>query len=399
MENNDINDQIEYEEESSHLDFKVIEYTRSTNPELVKDVLAFANSHHRGDKRIIIGIKKENGKVTIIPVINGTDSAAIQQLLLENISPHPTVTYEPFIYNGESIRVLTIIDENNRPYMLTKDILKDSKLFHKKGSMVIRKGTTTPAINRDDLDRIYKEKQGLQFSFEEKVNVDTGNIIPNVYNLHSTKGLELPSVRDKQEILDQISFKERMLNEDLEKYRQLHSGSYMDNSVSIKNMDLNHLRSELNFVENHYGAIDHYFVAEENSNQMQISLINDGMTPLKNVEVKLSFPQLKGLHIEPKIPNYMNRHIAKGMVSPPSPFNKNYPSVDSKENKTFVTSKLGDLKHKQHHDIFLEPLRIWADETLTNSDVPFTLSIFADNLPEPILHELILRIDTEQKKF
>jgi hypothetical protein len=395
MADNNINDQIEYEEESSHLDFKAIEYKSSTNAELVKDVLAFANSHHRGDKRIIVGVKKEDGKVTIIPVINGTDSAAIQQLILENISPHPVITYEPFIYNGKSIRVLTIIDENNRPYMLTKDLLKDSKLFHKKGSMVIRKGTTTPAINRDDLDRIYKEKQSLQFSFEGKVNIDTGNSLPNVYFIHSIKGFELPSVRDKQEILYQISFKERMLNEDLEKYRQLHSGSYVDNSASIKNMDLPHLRTELNFVENHYGAIDHYFVAEENSNQMQLSLTNDGITPLKNVEIIFTFPQLDGLHIEPKIPNYMNRHILKGMVSPPSPINENYPSVDSKDNNIFVTSKLGDLKHKQHHDIFLEPLRIWADETLTNSDVPFTLSIFADNLPKPIVHELILRIDTE----
>jgi len=391
----DIIEQIEYEEEGSSLDFKAIEYKSAMNAELVKDVLAFANSRVRGDKRIIIGVKKEEGELTIFPVIGGTDSASIQQLVLDNITPAVSVTYEPFDYKGDQLRILTIKDENNRPYVLTKDLLKDGKIFHKKGTMLIRKGTTTLAMSREDMDNVYTEKQKLMAGFVGKLKIDTGGTTSDVYQLKSVRGLVLPSVRDKAEIESQIARKEKMLLEDHQNYSRLYSsGSPMDYSTSYQNMDLPRLRSELNIVENHYGAIDHYFVAEENANKLQMQLINDGSLPLINAEVKLYFPVVKGLHIEPKVASFMNRYMLKGMAAPSFPTMENYSLVEKHGDQTMVTSKLGDLKHKQKHDIFLEPLRIWADKNIEATEIPFTVKIFADNLPDPVNHDLVLKIDS-----
>lgn len=48
-------DLIEYYNENDYLEFKLVEYRGEIGGNLIKDVIALANSHHIADRYIIIG--------------------------------------------------------------------------------------------------------------------------------------------------------------------------------------------------------------------------------------------------------------------------------------------------------------------------------------------------------
>ena len=49
---------IENGYESNFLDFKTKMYSRKGNPDILKDIMAMANSNHLGKKYIIMGIRR-----------------------------------------------------------------------------------------------------------------------------------------------------------------------------------------------------------------------------------------------------------------------------------------------------------------------------------------------------
>lgn len=56
-----LDDIIEYDEESTNLDFKKEEYKKADYTSLIKDVMSMANALNTETKRIIIGAKHKPG--------------------------------------------------------------------------------------------------------------------------------------------------------------------------------------------------------------------------------------------------------------------------------------------------------------------------------------------------
>ncbi|AUD13093.1 hypothetical protein CW734_04600 [Planococcus sp. MB-3u-03] len=85
-----ITDLIENGIESSSLDFKEKMYPKSGTPDLLKDILAMANSNYLGKRYIIMGVKDRVGEERIISGISQDeviDAASYQQFILNNIEP------------------------------------------------------------------------------------------------------------------------------------------------------------------------------------------------------------------------------------------------------------------------------------------------------------------------
>lgn len=57
---------IENAIESSYIDFKEKMYPKKGTPDLLKDILAMANSSHPGEKYIVMGIKDNVGGKRVI---------------------------------------------------------------------------------------------------------------------------------------------------------------------------------------------------------------------------------------------------------------------------------------------------------------------------------------------
>ena len=175
-----IDEIIKYHFEGDYFDFKQEEYKKNKKHELIKDVLALANSDYEGDRFIIIGIhKKDKNTITAFDITDADDSAIIQQIIYENIKPELKIEYIPYEYDEKNLQVLTIKNPINQPYAIKKTIhLPENKgVFLKVDAMKIRKGSFTLDMTLTDLDRIYKKKYNSKPDIEGKIRLafsDTG---------------------------------------------------------------------------------------------------------------------------------------------------------------------------------------------------------------------------------
>ena len=147
----ELSDIIKDRYEGDYLDFKATQYKDNMN--LIKDVLAMANSFSELTKYIICGIKvKPNNEKEIQGIDSNEfkDSAELQQLIYSNIEPDLHIEYLSFEYEGKLLGIIKIENGDNRPYILKKDF---GSL--KKGLCYVRKGSHQTAASREDFDRFY----------------------------------------------------------------------------------------------------------------------------------------------------------------------------------------------------------------------------------------------------
>ncbi|WP_281936364.1 RNA-binding domain-containing protein, partial [Paenibacillus tyrfis] len=134
---------IENHSESERLDFKREPYKQEKQEDLLKDIMAMANSNHPGTKYIIIGIKERPGREPEIIGINAEefkDSSEYQQLVHSNIAPEIDFEYVKFKYQGKLLAAFKINSNYAGVYMMKKDYkgLKQNLVYARKGSYNIR---------------------------------------------------------------------------------------------------------------------------------------------------------------------------------------------------------------------------------------------------------------------
>lgn len=147
-----LEDLLEEGYESERLDFKATEYRTEQRENIIKDIMAMANSLCEDDKYIITGVKDRNGTCEILGIDESfvTDDSNYQQLILDNIEPDVRFSYFTTSYQGKKLGVFHIYGNIDRPYMLKK---KTGSL--RKGFCLIRKGSQQSEVSRSDLDKMY----------------------------------------------------------------------------------------------------------------------------------------------------------------------------------------------------------------------------------------------------
>jgi hypothetical protein len=147
---------IENGYECEYLDFKEQQYVKEKNPDLIKDIMAMANTSYDGEKFIITGIKdKPNGERTLNGIEKNelNDSSNYQQLILNNIEPDISFDYFSFKYKGLYFGVFIIYNNQDKPYMLKKQYKNLNQ-----GLCLIRKGSQHSIATRSDFDNFYLHK-------------------------------------------------------------------------------------------------------------------------------------------------------------------------------------------------------------------------------------------------
>lgn len=162
--NQEITEILNYDAESTNLDFKKEQYLLGKNSkrnELLKDLSSFANHRSDSDKYIFVGIKEKNGMADeFFTVENPIDEASYQQFVLENIEPKMNFEYKIIRHKDCKIAYFRIFGNKDRPYLFKKNVKnpKTDKLEYRIGDGFIRTGTSTKKIDRNDLDIIYQTK-------------------------------------------------------------------------------------------------------------------------------------------------------------------------------------------------------------------------------------------------
>lgn len=144
MNNPGISDLIEsllYQSEGTALDFKKEQYHFSgaderKKSELLKDVLAFANSWRQTDAYILIGIKAvTGGRAEVVGCDDHFDDAQLQQFV--NAKTNRKITFSYSIYEFESKKIgILKIPLQERPTYSTRDygVVKKEVVYYRLGS-------------------------------------------------------------------------------------------------------------------------------------------------------------------------------------------------------------------------------------------------------------------------
>ena len=152
---------IENRTESEFVDFKREFYHKNKIYDLIKDVLSFANVLNKEEKFIIFGID-ENFNLFNINYEEIRDISSINQLINEYCEPYIKTELIEFSYKGTSLLALGILDNFDHPYVIKKDYNKNSDTSLKKGDIYIRKDATNFRASREDLDKIYSNRNKVE---------------------------------------------------------------------------------------------------------------------------------------------------------------------------------------------------------------------------------------------
>ncbi|NHA05464.1 ATP-binding protein [Mucilaginibacter sp. HC2] len=378
----DINELIQYHQESEFLDFKLEEYKDAKRMDLVKDVLAMANAAYSGDRYIIIGIKKNKDEIIFKAVDNPIDSASIQQLIHSNITPEISVTYEPFLFENKSLMVLTIKATADQPYSILKDTPLNEKTVLKKNTMLIRKGSYQVLMGRTDMEQIFAKKfkvknldDQIELGFKEGGHILKMLCIRNIFT---------PSDDNKKQIEDQIHWKEELLQQDPKKYVE-RFGQQTGLQNSYQEMNLPTLNSRLQSVKQNYQEEDQYYLNEERAFKLNFYILNHAEIHLDRAMIELYIPKIEGFKVMPRIqPRVINYIVV-------IPVEEGYPKVTTEAEGYRVSSDIGDVRHQLKHLAFKAPLRVFPDEKLAGSHCIIKVKLHGANLSVP--REFDMRID------
>lgn len=142
------------EDESSSLDFKSEQYpfegaSEDEKGELLKDLLALANSWRREDTYILIGVEEIRGsRSRPVGVSVHLDDAKLQQLVNSKVQKPLQFAYEVQRIDGIEIGVIRI-PVQDRPFFLKKDF---GRL--KKNTVYLRHGSSTNEVDPDEIKRM-----------------------------------------------------------------------------------------------------------------------------------------------------------------------------------------------------------------------------------------------------
>ena len=139
--------------ETNVFDVKQSYYHSKKKFDLIKDVVAFANSSSVDDKYIVFNIDNTTFELSNMDMSSLPDVSEIDNLLNEYCEPKIDIELNKFNYNGGQIAYLKVCGSNlDFPYMIKKNFEFSGKIKLSQGQIYIRRGATNSIANRLDLD-------------------------------------------------------------------------------------------------------------------------------------------------------------------------------------------------------------------------------------------------------
>lgn len=174
----DLLNMLRYKSESTDIDFKSTQYrfnngTETEKSELLKDILAIANSWRDGDGYILLGFKDQRPHpAEVVGIQDSIDDSRIQQFVHGKVKPKLTFRYEEHRYEDKTIGII-IIPKQKRPFYLTSPY---GKL--KSNVVYVRRGSST-----DEAEPVETIAMGNEDSGRGDLKLDLSLITPDGFDL------------------------------------------------------------------------------------------------------------------------------------------------------------------------------------------------------------------------
>lgn len=138
---NNLLNRLRYKSEGTDIDFKSAQYrftngTEHDKSELLKDILAIANSWRESTGYILLGFKDQRpNPAEVVGIHDSIDDSRIQQFVNSKVKPQLTFSYEEHLYEGKTIGIISI-PKQKRPFYLTSAYgkLKSKIVYVRRGS-------------------------------------------------------------------------------------------------------------------------------------------------------------------------------------------------------------------------------------------------------------------------
>lgn len=191
-----------HESESNSLDFKSEQYrfvgaNDNDKSELMKDILAFANSWRRDDAYILIGVKEEKrDRHSIIGISCQLEDAHLQQFINSKSQRPIEFSYLSTVFEGKPIGIIHIPVQRERPFYLRENYGKLEK-----EKVYVRRGSSTAIATPDEISKMGSQRNSrsltpdqlttflVQGNYDEVI---TKEVSCNVVNVTIPKNEELP---------------------------------------------------------------------------------------------------------------------------------------------------------------------------------------------------------------
>jgi hypothetical protein len=194
-------DSLRYRGEGVDLDFKQAQYRfvgghENEKAELLKDILAMANSWRAGTAYILLGFKEvSGGPAEVVGINESINDAALQQFVGSKVKPTLEFKYQEPGYEGKTVGVISI-PKQSRPFFLEHRYggLKSNVVY-------VRRGSST--VEADPLEVI---KMGTMDSGRSRPSVEISvtqadfSQLESVYERRYFSFEELPDYRDEASI-------------------------------------------------------------------------------------------------------------------------------------------------------------------------------------------------------
>ncbi len=352
------------ESEGTSLDFKSKQYkfasaSNDEKSELLKDILAFANSFRRTDAYILIGAREVAGRAAqIVGTESHLEDANLQQFVNSKTNRDIEFSYEAVPTSSGSVGVIRIALQD-RPFYLMKDF---GRL--KKAAVYYRLGSSTAEATPDVVARM-----GAIDS------VDKHQAAPVLH-------LELANLEDRRAIGTTLKAAviayEQHEPEALPDYK-IDSGWY---DVMLHRPNRHFWREFADFIRIRAVAVPLGMLVE-----------NHSQTIAKNVLVTISLPLSRGVEVFDELPD-----------EPESSWLNSVPGVIGHRDDSVSVEQYGDTWSIVFHIGSIQPnTRGWAKGPVYLG--PFAVdhlvvdaTISADNLPQPYNVQLEMDFDVEHRE-
>lgn len=410
-----LDEMIEFENESTCLDFKREEYRNQEYEKLIKDVMSMANAPINQTKHIIIGVKDSPGADKQFKGLDSiTDQANLENIIQENIEPIVKFKYYSYYYKEITLGIIEIYGNNNQPYMMKKDYKNLCK-----GDIWIRKGTRQSKANREDLDRMLNYRKNNAFVDSVKLgfnNTLNDNITAFVPSIGES---EAPSNKAKVQYEEWLQKLKYYINQNT-KENEKHPLSYMAGIVGLFS-EYNPEKKEIRVGNNEFGLPiynneddlvdkienvnknyyyeDYYFYYEEKSLKINFMILNDGNSFLEEVSIRFWFDKdifgiAEDLPEKPKDNNDILR-VNLSYIHPSNITDSGYPEVSIESENYLVEEYFPSIRHKEPTKVFDKDLRVLVKKDKIGGTYKIPYRISARNLYEPLNGEITITLQSE----
>lgn len=371
---NELIDNLLYGEEGIDLDFKRDQYKFSNASyvekcELLKDIIAFANSWRRSDAFILIGVKEvKGGRSEVAGITEKLDDAQIQQFVNSKTQKPITFSYRNLDYENKCVGVIHI-PMQNRPFYLKKDY---GKL--KKETVYIKRGSSTDVAKLDEV-----AKMGIS-----PFAVDDNHPVLEIFFADKEKRVVLP---------DTLSVFSLVLNTPRQKDIPDYKGSQRRPTWSY-GFDFERPNSD------YYRKLTKFTKLNRLHTPINFAIKNNGSAVAKDVRVEIKIEDTE--NIRRALDEYDMPNMPKSSYSP---------LHDINYNRVQGVGITHDLTVKRVSNYWLVEIgvekvqaqsTVWIDSCLfigaiKSVDFCIETSIYSDNLPKPTTKKLLIKIESENK--